>query len=33
VHHRKRELIGLLAALAALACPAGALADGKLQQR
>jgi hypothetical protein len=32
VYHRKRELIGLLAALAALACPAGALADGKLQQ-
>jgi hypothetical protein len=32
VYHRKRELIGLLAALAALACPANAVADGKLQQ-
>jgi hypothetical protein len=32
VYHRKRELIGLLAALAALACPSGAIADGTLQQ-
>jgi hypothetical protein len=33
VFARKREVIGLLAAVAALACPAGALADGSCSSR
>ena len=32
VYHRKHALIGLLAAVAVFVCPAGAVADGKLQQ-
>ena len=32
MYHRKHGLIGLIAVIAVFVCPAGALADGKLQQ-